>query len=101
VLLRLRCISRLPSGDWPWFRLLHAYLLYCLEISNAITKDIDDLNILNVQNGIPDVTEVLVKVTKAFIRLLNGFKGLLWQATRISLGNFQETEHRGGSMTGP
>jgi hypothetical protein len=76
VLLRLRCISRLPSGDWPWFRLLHAYLLYCLEISNAITKDIDDLNILNVQNGIPDVTEVLVKVTKAFIRLLNGFKGL-------------------------
>jgi hypothetical protein len=76
VLIRLRCIRRLPSGDWPWFGLLHAHLLYCLEISNAITKDIDDLSILNVQNEIPDVTEVLVKVTKAFIRFLNGFKGL-------------------------
>jgi hypothetical protein len=56
---------------------LHRYLFHNLDIVEAITKGIDDLNVLDVRDGIPGIAEILDVVTETLIMLLlDGLEGL-------------------------
>jgi hypothetical protein len=57
--------------------LLHSYLLHSLDITDAIAEGVDDLNVLDVRDGVPSIAETLDIVTETLIMLLlDGFDGL-------------------------
>jgi hypothetical protein len=59
------------------FGLLHCYLLYSFEITDAITKGINNLNILDVRDVISGIAEMLDIITETLIvLLLDGLEGI-------------------------
>jgi hypothetical protein len=59
------------------FGLLHDYLFHSLDIVDAITEGVDDLDVLDVRGGIPGIAEMLDIIAKTLIiLLLDGLEGL-------------------------
>jgi hypothetical protein len=59
------------------FRLLHDDLLHSLDIADFITEGIDDLDVLDVWDGVPNVAEIFHVVPDAlFMLLLDGLQSL-------------------------
>jgi hypothetical protein len=50
--------------------LLHGDLLRSLDVTNSIMESIDDLDVLNVRDGVPGIVEMFHIVSKALIMLL-------------------------------
>jgi hypothetical protein len=50
--------------------LLHGDLLHSLDVTDSVTESIDDLNVLNIQDGISGVVEMFHIVPEALIMLL-------------------------------
>jgi hypothetical protein len=58
------------------FGLLHGHLFHSLDIIDSIIKGIDDLDVLDVRDDVPDIREMLNIIMETFIMLLlDGFKG--------------------------
>jgi hypothetical protein len=53
---------------------LHGDLLYSLDVTNSIMESIDDLDVLDVRDGIPGIAKMFYVVLEALIVLL--FDGL-------------------------
>jgi hypothetical protein len=51
-------------------RLLYEYLVHSLDIANPVMEGINDLNVLDVRDSIPDIADTFHVVPKALIRLL-------------------------------
>jgi hypothetical protein len=64
------CIYQRLRANQPCFGLLHGYLFHSLDIVDAIMEGIDDLDVLDVWDGIPGITEMLDIITETFIMLL-------------------------------
>jgi hypothetical protein len=59
------------------FGLLHGYLFHSLDIADAITEGIDDLEVLDVRDGVPRIAEMLDIIMETLIMLLlHGLEGL-------------------------
>ncbi len=52
------------------FGLLHDDILYSLDVTAFIVKDVDDLDILNIQDSVPSIAEIFHVVPEALIMLL-------------------------------
>jgi hypothetical protein len=52
------------------FGLLHGDLLHNLDVANSIAEGIDDLDVLDIRDGVPDIAEIFHVVLEAFIMLL-------------------------------
>jgi hypothetical protein len=58
-------------------RLLHGDLLHNLDIANSVMESIDDLDILDIWDGVPGIIETFHVVLEALIMLLfNGLQSL-------------------------
>jgi hypothetical protein len=67
------------------FRLLHSNLLHGFDVVDPVTKDIDDLDVLDVWDSVPGIAETFHIVTEALIMLLlDGLQGLCsrWMLVR-------------------
>jgi hypothetical protein len=51
-------------------RLLYEYLVHSLDIADPVMEGINDLNVLDVRDSIPDIADTFHVVPKALIRLL-------------------------------
>jgi hypothetical protein len=59
------------------FELLHCYLFHSFEIANAITEDVNNLDVLDVRDAISGIASTLDIITETFIMLLlDGLEGL-------------------------
>jgi hypothetical protein len=68
------------------FGLLHDDILYSLDVTDFIVKDVDDLDILNIQDSVPSTAEIFHVVPKALIMLLlDGLQSLsnIWMLVRV------------------
>jgi hypothetical protein len=63
--------------------LLHGDLLHGLDVTDYISKGINDLNVLDVRDSVPDITEMFHVVLKALIILLSD--GLVSLSSRWTL----------------
>jgi hypothetical protein len=60
-----------------YFGLLHGYLFHSLDIADAITEGVDDLDVLDVRDGIPGIAKTLDVIVETLIMLLlDGLEGL-------------------------
>jgi hypothetical protein len=50
--------------------LLHGDLLNSLDITNPITEDINDLDVLDIWDSVLDITEILHIIPEALVKLL-------------------------------
>jgi hypothetical protein len=51
-------------------RLLHGDLLHSLDLADSVTESIDDLNVLDIRDGVAGIVEMLHVVPEALIMLL-------------------------------
>jgi hypothetical protein len=66
------------------FELLHGYLFHSFDITDAITEDTDDLDVLNVRDVVSGIEETLDIITETLIMLLlDGLEGLSSRWTLI------------------
>jgi hypothetical protein len=50
--------------------LLHGDLLHSLDVANSVTESIDDLNVLDIWDGVPGIVEIFHIVLETLIMLL-------------------------------
>jgi hypothetical protein len=48
----------------------HGDLLHSLDVADPITEDIDDLDVLNIRDSVPDIAEIFHIVSETLIMLL-------------------------------
>jgi hypothetical protein len=76
-LLKPLCIYRRSLATQPPFWVLHGYLFHSFNIANAITKGVNNLNVLDARDTVSGIAEALDIIMETFIMpLLDGLEGL-------------------------